>query len=249
MSPSKSQKRPARSEAPAEGAESAESPQAEAAEEPSAESPEAGGAERGGEIAEAEAATPSAAEPVKTPHVRDLADAKAIVECLLFAAVEPLTLHQIREIVRPIKERDLRALLVELQNEYDGRGGGLQIVEVAGGYQMATRGRYAEWLAPFRKRKRRTGLSVAMLETLAIIAYKQPIIRAEVDAIRGVDSSGTIHALQELELIETVGQKQVPGRPFLYSTTKDFLKHFGLKSLSDLPSIESLRERFGMDQG
>jgi segregation and condensation protein B len=186
---------------------------------------------------------------VRTPRVRDAADAKAIVECLLFAAVEPLTVGQIREIVRPMKEKDLRALLVELQNEYDSRGGGLQIVEVAGGYQMATRGRYADWLAPFQKRKRRTGLSVAMLETLAIIAYKQPIIRAEVDAIRGVDSSGVIHALQEIELIETVGQKQAPGRPYLYGTTKDFLKHFGLKSLSELPSIESLRERFDLSQG
>jgi segregation and condensation protein B len=186
---------------------------------------------------------------IKTPRVRDLADAKGIVECLLFATTDPLNLSQIREIVRPIKERDLRALLVELQNDYDSRGSGLQIVEVAGGYQMATRGRYADWMTPFRKRKRKTGLSVAMLETLAIIAYKQPIIRAEVDAIRGVDSSGTVHALQELELIEAVGQKQVPGRPFLYGTTKTFLKHFGLKSLSELPSIESLRERFELNQG
>ncbi len=114
---------------------------------------------------------------------------------------------------------------------------------------MATRPRFAEYLAPFRKRKRRVGLSAAMLETLAIIAYKQPIIRAEIDAIRGVDSSGTVHALLELELIETVGQKPVPGRPFLYGTTQNFLKHFGLKSLSDLPSIETLRERFDVNPG
>jgi len=185
----------------------------------------------------------------RTPHVQSVAEAKAIVECLLFATTEPLNLKQIREIVRSVKENQLRALLVELQNEYDRCGSGLQIIEVAGGYQMATRPRYGDWLEPICKRKRKTGLSVAMLETLAIIAYKQPIIRAEVDAIRGVDSSGVIHALQELELIEIVGQKQVPGRPFLYGTTKDFLKHFGLKSLSELPSIESLRERFGLSQG
>ena len=171
------------------------------------------------------------------------------MECLLFVTVEPLNLKQIREVIQPMDAAKLRALVVELQNEYDSRGGGLQIVEVAGGYQMATRSLYADWMAPFRKRKRRAGLSVAMLETLAIIAYKQPIIRAEVDAIRGVDSSGTIHALQELELVEVVGQKQVPGRPFLYGTTKTFLKHFGLKSLSELPSIESLRERFELSQG
>jgi segregation and condensation protein B len=186
---------------------------------------------------------------LKTPPVRNAAQAKAILECLLFVTVEPLNLKQIREVIQPMDAAKLRALVVELQNEYDSRGGGLQIVEVAGGYQMATRSLYADWMAPFRKRKRRAGLSVAMLETLAIIAYKQPIIRAEVDAIRGVDSSGTIHALQELELVEVVGQKQVPGRPFLYGTTKTFLKHFGLKSLSELPSIESLRERFELSQG
>ena len=200
---------------------------------------------------EADAAGEESSRPArqKTPRVRNAAQAKAILECLLFVTVEPLTLKQIREIIHPTDSAALRALVVELQNEYDSRGGGLQIVEVAGGYQMATRSHYADWMAPFRKRKRRTGLSVAMLETLAIIAYKQPIIRAEVDAIRGVDSSGTIHALQEIELVEVVGQKQVPGRPFLYGTTKDFLKHFGLKSLSELPSIESLRERFELSQG
>ncbi|KPL12304.1 hypothetical protein AMJ85_01245 [candidate division BRC1 bacterium SM23_51] len=171
-----------------------------------------------------------------------------MLECLLFATTESLSLRRIREVVHPIDVKDLRALLVELQNEYDSRGSGLQIVEVAGGYQMATRPRYVRWLVPFRKRKRRVGLSVAMLETLAIVAYKQPIIRAEVDAIRGVDSSAVLHALQEVGLVEVVGQKQVPGRPYLYGTTKTFLKHFGLKSLSDLPSIETLRERFELSQ-
>jgi segregation and condensation protein B len=185
----------------------------------------------------------------RTPRVKNPADAKAVLECLLFATVEPLSLRQIRQIIHPIDEKSLRALLVELQNDYDHRGSGLQVVEVAGGYQIATRSRYADWLVSFRKSKRRGGLSVAMLETLAIISYKQPIIRAEVDAIRGVDSSGVVHALQELDLVEVVGQKQVPGRPNLYGTTKTFLKYFGLKSLSDLPSIESLRERFELHRG
>jgi len=209
--------------------------------------------ESAAEMNAGENATPSgeeqASKRVKTPRVKSPAEAKAVLECLLYATVEPLSLKQLREFVRPMDEKRLRVLLVELQNDYDSRGSGLQLVEVAGGYQMATRPRYADWVAPFRKRKRRTGLSVAMLETLAIIAYKQPIIRAEVDAIRGVDSSGTMHALLELDLIETVGQKQVPGRPFLYATTKTFLKYFGLKGLSDLPSIESLRERFELSQG
>jgi len=180
----------------------------------------------------------------KTPPVANNAEAKAVIECLLFATTEPLSLRKLQELVHPLDAKTLRALLVELQNEYDSRGSGLKIVEVAGGFQIATRPRYADWVSVLYRRKRRSGLSPAMLETLAIVAYKQPIIRAEIDAIRGVDSSGVIHALQEMGLIEVVGQKQVPGRPFLYGTTKEFLKHFGLKSLSELPSLEALRERF-----
>jgi len=210
------------------------------------ESSESSAEPRSDEADESERASVSAR--VKTPRVRNVLEAKAVVECLLFATTDPLSLKQIREIVSPINMTELRLLLVELQNEYDSRGSGLQIVEVAGGYQMATRPRYADWLEAICRRKHKTGFSVAMLETLAIIAYRQPIVRAEVDAIRGVDSSGVIHALQELDLIEAVGQKQVPGRPYLYGTTKTFLKHFGLRSLSELPSIESLRERFGLDQ-
>ncbi|MBM3334779.1 SMC-Scp complex subunit ScpB [Candidatus Sumerlaeota bacterium] len=178
---------------------------------------------------------------------RNLAEAKAVLECLLFATDEPLSLQQLRRAIRRISEKSLRALIVDLQSEYDSRGSGLQIIEVAGGWQMATRPRYAKWLESAlggHRRKRRVGLSAAMLETLAIIAYKQPIIRAEVEAIRGVDSSGTMHALLEIGLIEVVGQKPSPGRPFLYGTSKAFLKHFGLRSLADMPSIEALRQRF-----
>lgn len=184
----------------------------------------------------------------RTPRVQSPAEAKAVIECLLFAATEPQTLAQIRQTVHPITMKELQGLVVELQNEYDKRGCGLQIVEIAGGYQLATRPRYADWLVNYRKKKRRSGLSAAMLETVAIIAYKQPIIRAEIDAIRGVDTSGVVHSLQEAGLVEVVGQKQVPGRPFLYGTTKDFLKYFGLKSLSEMPSIEALRERFDLPQ-
>lgn len=192
---------------------------------------------------------PSSKRRRRTPRVQSPAEAKAVLECLLFATTEPLGLRQIREAIHPMDMKALQALVVELQNEYDQRGCGLQIVELAGGYQMATRPRYANWLVNFQKKKRRSGLSVAMLETLAIIAYKQPIIRAEIDAIRGVDSSGVVHSLQETGLIEVVGQKQVPGRPNLYGTTNDFLKYFGLKSLSDMPSIDALRERFDLPQG
>jgi len=182
------------------------------------------------------------------PTIRDRAEARAVLECMLFTTVEPLPLRDIRRVLHHFDAKGILALLVELQDEYDRRGGGLQIVEVAGGYQMATRPRFAEWLTPFQRRKRRNGLSVGMLETLAIVAYKQPIIRAEIDAIRGVDSSGMLHALQDLGLVEVMGQKQVPGRPFFYGTTSLFLKYFGLKSLAELPSIDALREKFELNQ-
>jgi segregation and condensation protein B len=190
----------------------------------------------------------AAAARHETPPVESAAEARAVLECLLFTTTDPLPMREIRSILHTLDAKAIQLLLIDLQNDYMKRASGLQIVEVAGGYQMATRPRYAEWLAPLHRRKRKSGLSTAMLETLAIIAYKQPIIRAEVDAIRGVDSGGMMHTLLEIGLIEIVGQKQTPGRPNLYGTTKAFLKHFGLKSVSDLPSIDSLRERFELTQ-
>lgn len=167
---------------------------------------------------------------------------KPVVESLLFSTTESLSVKRISRILPGIDAKKVRHILLDLKDSYDREGRGFQIVEVAGGYQMATRKQYAPYVMRLSRKKKRSPLSTAALETLAIIAYKQPIIRAEIEAIRGVDSSGVIRALQDVNLVEVVGKKEVIGRPSLYGTTEEFLKIFGLKKLSDLPSMKELKE-------
>jgi segregation and condensation protein B len=171
-------------------------------------------------------------------------EVRPILECLLFASTEPLSIKQLGKIIPSADAKTLRLVILDLQVEYDQQGRGLQIIEVAGGYQMATHRRFASYILQLNRNKKRSPLSTPALETLAIIAYKQPIIRAEIEAIRGVDSSGVIHSLVELNLVKIVGTKETPGRPPMYGTTEEFLKVFGLKCLSDLPSIRELREQY-----
>ncbi|MCX7001323.1 MAG: SMC-Scp complex subunit ScpB [Candidatus Sumerlaeota bacterium] len=171
-------------------------------------------------------------------------EVRPILECLLFASTEPLSIKQLGRIIPSADAKTLRRVILDLQVEYDQQGRGLQIIEVAGGYQMATHRRFASYILQLNRNKKRSPLSTPALETLAIIAYKQPIIRAEIEAIRGVDSSGVIHSLVELNLVKIVGTKETPGRPPMYGTTEEFLKVFGLKRLSDLPSIRELREQY-----
>lgn len=171
-------------------------------------------------------------------------EVRPILECLLFASTEPLSIKQLGKIIPSADAKTLRRVILDLQVEYDQQGRGLQIIEVAGGYQMATHRRFASYILQLNRNKKRSPLSTPALETLAIIAYKQPIIRAEIEAIRGVDSSGVIHSLVELNLVKIVGTKETPGRPPMYGTTEEFLKVFGLKRLSDLPSIRELREQY-----
>lgn len=168
---------------------------------------------------------------------------RPILECLLFSTTQPLSIKQIAGIINDADSKSIRKTLLDLQVEYDQAYRGLQIVEVAGGYQMATRAQYASYIMRLNKKKR-SPLSLPALETLAIIAYKQPIIRADIEAVRGVDSSGVLQTLTDLDLIKVVGRKDVIGRPPMYGTTEEFLKVFGLKRLSDLPSIKELREQF-----
>ena len=171
-------------------------------------------------------------------------EARPIIECLLFATNEPISVKRFTNILPGVPASVVRRLLLELQVDYDHQGRGVQIMEVAGGYQMATRREYAPFVLKLNRHRKRSSLSTSALETLAIIAYKQPIIRAEIEAIRGVDSSGIIRSLVELGLVKVVGKKEVVGHPPLYGTTDEFLKVFGLKRLSDLPSIKELREQF-----
>ncbi|MFZ7128318.1 MAG: SMC-Scp complex subunit ScpB [Desulfobacterales bacterium] len=160
---------------------------------------------------------------------------KAIIECLLFVTDEPLTVDRLKEVLPLAAHADIRRVLVELGEEYDKRGGGFYLKEIAGGYQLRSRPEYREWVQELVKPSP-VRLSRAALETLAIIAYKQPIIRADVEHIRGVDSGGVLRMLLEKKLIRVLGRKDIPGRPMIYATTKRFLELFELKDLRDLPT-------------
>ncbi len=163
------------------------------------------------------------------------AETKAAIECLLFVAKEPVTLKNISQIVG-INEEDARQLVEALVQEYEQPDRGVQITEVAHGFQMATKRQYADYVEKLYKPQSNYGLSKAALETLAIIAYKQPITRAEVEAIRGVKIDSSLGTLLDKNLVREVGRKEGPGRPILFGTTPAFLKYFGLKDVGELPS-------------
>lgn len=167
---------------------------------------------------------------------------KGIIESLLFVAGEPLSIDRIKAILEDEDKKSIQAILWELQHEYDMRLSGLRIVEVAGGFQIASRPELAQWIKRLRKVKQSSRLSKPSLETLAIIAYKQPIVKAEIEDIRGVDSSGVIKGLLDKHMIKIVGRKDVAGRPILYSTTREFLQYFGLRDISDLPTLKEFTE-------
>ena len=166
---------------------------------------------------------------------------KSIVENVLLAADQPINAGELCKIFLDGTDKDqLQSSLDELKEEYSSRN--LQITEVADGYQLCTRHEYNDYIRKFLKLDRSTRLSQPSLDTLSIIAYKQPLTRQEVDEIRGVDSSGVIKTLLEKKVIGPAGRKKVPGRPIMYRTTQKFLEYFGLKDLSDLPTLEDLRE-------
>lgn len=166
---------------------------------------------------------------------------KSILESLLFAAEGPLTIQQLGEILEAVEKKEVVSLLEELKSEYEAASRGFRLVEVAGGYQLRTAGENAEWVRRLY-RKPPARLSRAALETLAVVAYKQPITRAEVEFIRGVDVDGVLSTLLERRLIRIVGRKDVPGKPFLYGTTPEFLEAFSLKDLSELPTVRETEE-------
>jgi segregation and condensation protein B len=165
---------------------------------------------------------------------------KPIIESLIFAAEEPITLRKLVDIIGDIDSAQVLEAVTQLKNDYDTQGRSFQIEEIAGGYQLFTKPEYYEWIAKLRKKSGETKLSQAALETLAIIAYKQPILRADVESIRGVQSGQIIRLLMEKDLVKVVGRDESLGHPLLYGTTKKFFEYFGLKDLKDLPKIEEL---------
>lgn len=167
---------------------------------------------------------------------------KAILETFLFLSEEPLAPDKLKGLLDGVTTEKIKGLFEELKEEYEYRKGGLQIVEIAGGYQILTRTEFAPWVKRFNLIKLSPRLSRAAIETLAIIAYKQPIIRSEIESIRGVNIEGILKNLLERRLIRIIGRRDVPGRPLMYGTTKEFLQYFGLKDLSELPTLKEFKE-------
>lgn len=159
---------------------------------------------------------------------------KPLVEALLFVAEEPLLPEKIAEITGA-ELKDVRAALRTLQDEYAGEERGLQVMEIAKGYQLGTKPELSPVLETLFKGEKSYTLSQAALETLAIIAYRQPVTRVDIEGVRGVKVDGVVDTLLKRRFIRTVGRKDAPGRPILYGTTREFLKYFGLKDLSELP--------------
>jgi segregation and condensation protein B len=171
----------------------------------------------------------------------------AIVEALIFASPEPLTARALYKLLEDDPAESVDAALAALEGRYADGGGGLQLVQVANGYQIVTRSELHEWVRRLFHERTTQKLSVAALETLAVIAYKQPITAAEIAEIRGVNTAGVLGTLLDRKLIKIAGRKAVVGRPFMYATTRDFLDRFGLKDLGDLPRVEDMADVLGFD--
>ncbi len=167
---------------------------------------------------------------------------KKILEALLFVSDKPLMVAQVREVFGPeVPSADLERFFAELRTDYEQNDRALRIVEVADGFQMVTNPALVDYVAKLNRKVRRIRLTKPSLETLAIIAYRQPLTKVEMEQIRGVDVSGVLDTLLRLSLIKITGRKEVVGRPLLYGTTREFLEHFGLKNMTELPSLEELQ--------
>jgi segregation and condensation protein B len=178
---------------------------------------------------------------IEPKPTRELSELVAVVEALIFVADEPITTKLIADVLVEAKET-IEAAVEQLKDEYDGRESGLQIREIAGGWQIATRTEFHDEVRRFLKTRPSAKLSLASLETLAVIAYKQPVTVPEILEIRGVQSASAIKTLLDKRLIVAKGRKETVGRPMQYGTSKDFLIQFGLKDLSELPSIEDFED-------
>ncbi len=171
----------------------------------------------------------------------DKQEAKRIIEAILFVSDKPVSIAILKDVLKEIDPTDIRASIEELNNEYNSSQRSFGIKEIAGGFQMLTDPVYSTWISSLY-RKPSDRMTQPALETLAIIAYKQPLTRSDIEAIRGVNVDGVLHTLEERSLIKTRGRVDGPGRPILYGTTNEFLQHFGLKSIEDLPKLKEFQE-------
>jgi segregation and condensation protein B len=165
----------------------------------------------------------------------------AVIEALLFASETPLTAERMAEILPDTEKKEIVSHLEVLMREYEARGGGICLQEVAGGFQFRTRTDLALWIRKL-KAGRPAMLSPAAMETLAVVAYRQPLVKSEIDRIRGVDVSGALKGLLDKKIVRIVGRKDVPGKPIIYGTTRKFLEVFNLRDLSELPTLRELKD-------
>ena len=163
---------------------------------------------------------------------------KSVIEALLFASEKPLTIEQVKNVLDNLEGQQIRQLIEELRAEYEQSNRGIRITEIAGGFQMVTQPTLAVFLKKLFKGRHVERLSKPALETLAIIAYKQPVTKLEVESLRNVNVDGVVKGLLDKDLIRIAGRRKAPGRPFVFGTTRQFLEYFGLKSLEELPKIE-----------
>ncbi|MHB2152815.1 SMC-Scp complex subunit ScpB [Calditrichota bacterium GD2] len=166
----------------------------------------------------------------------------ATIEALIFASESPITVQKIKEILEDVGAKEIKTAVSELNRRYEEQSSALQIIEVAGGFQMVTRPEFAEPVSRLYKARQGQRLTQKALETLAIIAYKQPITKQTIEHIRGVNVDWVLRTLIERNLVTVVGREKAPGNPLLYGTTKEFLEYFGLKSLNDLPKLKEIDE-------
>lgn len=185
----------------------------------------------------------SAAEAAGTGLTAD--EIRASIEALVYAAEEPLSLKDLAKALPEVPREAIKGHLEDLVAQYQGPERGLQIAQVAGGYQITTRPEYHERISRLFESKRPSRLSLQALETLAVIAYRQPITVPEIMALRGLHSAGVVRTLLEKKLIRIMGRKKVVGRPLLYGTTREFQIRFGLKGLDELPNLADMAEVFG----
>jgi segregation and condensation protein B len=193
---------------------------------------------------EADLSRPSAATD-DVEVTASLTELKPALEAVLFVADEPVPFNQLCKVLGDVNSADVYAALIELMGDYEARNSGLELREIAGGWRIMTRPQHHEFIRKYLKSKPSARLSLPALETLAVIAYKQPVTVPEILEIRGVTSSSAIKTLLEKRLIVTKGRKETVGRPMMYGTSKEFLLQFGLKDLNELPSMEDFEELAG----
>lgn len=174
---------------------------------------------------------------------------KSVIEALIFVSDKPLGINQIKEVMEDMQEEQILQIIDELNQEYQATGRSFMLQETAGGFRMVTRPEFATWLKALYKSKMKERLTRPALETLAIIAYKQPVTKPEIEALRGVNVDGVITTLLERNLVRIAGRKDTPGRPLLYATTSEFLQHFGLASLSDIPKLPEVQQLTAVEPG